>query len=155
MLFDSPFRFLVDVALVDNLASLEDSEAVSKAKHERNMLFDDKHGHALLLACHGKHFRHPIDNRRLKPFRDFVEQKQAGLGDQPPGNNQHFLLSTRKRSGALAQTGGENRKPARNHFEPPIEFDIIHQAQTKVVSNGEILEQGLLLGSVGKCQSLP
>ena len=93
MLFDARFRFRVDGSLVDYFAPFEHGEAVGKTKHKGNMLFNDEHGHPLLPACLRKHLRHPIDDRWLKPFGDFIEQQQAGFGDQSPGNNEHLLFA--------------------------------------------------------------
>ena len=82
MLFNSRRRPGIDRPGIDDLASLEHSEAIREIEHERDMLFHDEHGGPLLAPRQLQYLGNPVNDAWLQALGNFVEQENAGLRDQ-------------------------------------------------------------------------
>jgi hypothetical protein len=152
MLFNSRRRSGIDRPGIDDLASLEHSESIREIEHERDMLLHDEHGGSLLAPRQLQHFGNPVNDAWLQALGNFVEQENAGLGDQTSRDDKHLLLTPGKRSGALTKPGRQDGKPRGDFRKTLIETGIAHEPEPEVLANGQILEQGLFLGRISERQ---
>ena len=119
---------------------------------------DQQHGHALLRQPldHAEHFAHQL---RVEGRGDFVEQHQAGVHGNGPGNGHALLLTTGQLAGKVV-AALQQADAVQPFFGQRYRFILAHfldleQAEGDVLQRGQVREQvELLERHAGHCAVL-
>ena len=102
-----------------------------------------------LVALGAQHLGQALDHRGLQTFADFVDQHEFRFRHQRARHQQHFLLASGERAGALLEPRGQHREKLADALQPGIEGPFLAQTQAQIIFHAQILEQRLLLWRVG------
>src|SRR5690606_40929352 len=97
-----------------DFAAIHDVDVVGDLAAEIEKLFDQKNGHALLVAQELQCPADILDDRGLNAFGGFIKDEQGGAGDERSRNGQLLLLAAGEIAATPVEHGLQNREKLEN-----------------------------------------